>query len=119
MQTVPCDSGETQNAAELRYPKELLNSIEARASLLDHEIALKKGFIVMLLRNIKPSSGHVNSTRCVVENMTFNLVFLTSVSGSKTGVRLILPQMNCTVGKDDFQYQDSEDINFLFDSALR
>ena len=100
--SVSCDSVEAQNAAELRYPQELLNSIEAGASLPDHEIALKKGFIVMLLRNVKPSSGHVNGTRYVVENMTPNLLFLTSVSGSKTGVRLILPRMNCTVGKDDF-----------------
>ena len=100
--SLSCDSVEAQNSAELRYPQELLNSIGARASLPDHEIALKKGFIVVLLRNIKPSSGHVNGTRYFVENMTFNLLFLTSVSGSKKGVRLVLPRMNCTVGKDDF-----------------
>ena len=96
------DSVEAQNASELNYPVELLNSIEVGASLPDHEVALKKGFIVMLLRNIKPSSGHVNGTRYVVENMTPNVLFLTSVSDSKTGEQLILPRMNCTVSKDDF-----------------
>ncbi len=74
------DSLEAQNAAELRYPQELLNPIEVGASLPDHEIALKKGFIVMLLRNIKPSSGHVNGTRYVVDNLTYHLLFLSSYS---------------------------------------
>ena len=54
------DSVETQNAAEHRYPIELLNTVEVGASLPDHVIALEKGFIVMILRNINPSSGHVN-----------------------------------------------------------
>ncbi len=56
----------------------------------------------MLLRNIKPSSGHVNRTRYVIENMTQNLLFLTSVSGSKKGTRLTLPRMNCMVRADNF-----------------
>ena len=70
-----CVSVEAQNAAELRYPVELLNSIEVVASLSDHEIAFKKGFIVMLLRNIRPSSGRFNETRYVVHNMTSNVLF--------------------------------------------
>ena len=82
--SVVCDSVEAQNAAELRYPVELLNSIEVDASLPGLEIALKKGLIVMLLRNIKLSSGHVNGTRYVVDNMTPNVLFLTSVLGSNT-----------------------------------
>ena len=70
--SVFCDTLEAQESADLKYPQELLNSIEVGASLSDHEIALKKGFIVMLLRNIKPSAGHANGTRYVVENMTSN-----------------------------------------------
>ena len=55
----------------------------------------------MLLRNIKPCPGHVNGNRYVVDNMTHNMLFLTSMSGSKTGKRLMLLQMNCTVFKGD------------------
>ncbi len=47
--SVVCYSLKSQNAAEQIYPQELLNSIEVGASLLDHEISLKKGFIVMIL----------------------------------------------------------------------
>ena len=97
-----CDSVEAQNATEWRYAQEFLNSIEAGGSLPDHEVALKKGFIAILLRNIKPSYGDVKVTRYATENMTPNLLLLKSVSASKTGVRIILHRMNCTVGKDDF-----------------
>ena len=100
--SVVCDSVEVQNAAELRTPVELLNSIEVDASFPYHEIALKKGFIVMLLRNTKHSSGHGKRTRYVVDDVTPNVLLLTSVSGSKTGERLILPRMNYTISKDDF-----------------
>ena len=51
---------------------------------------------------MKPSSGHVNLTRYVVESMTTNLLFPTSVSSSRAEVRLILPRMKCTLSKDDF-----------------
>ena len=103
--SVLCDSLEAKEAAELRYSQELLNSIEIGASLPNHEISLKKGFIVKSLQNIKPSAGHVNGTKYEVVRMTTNLLFLTSVSGSKTGSRLILLRMNCTVCKDDFTIQ--------------
>ncbi len=100
--SVSSNSKEAQAAAELRYPQELLNSIEAGPSLPDHEIRVKKGFVVMLLRKIKPSLGHVNGTRYAIERMTQNLLFLKSVSRSQKGNRLTLPRMNCSVSVDDF-----------------
>ncbi len=51
------DSSKAGSKAELRYTQELLNSVEAGASLSYHEIKLKKGFIVMLLRNISYLPG--------------------------------------------------------------
>ncbi len=76
--SVVCDDLEVQKSAELNYPQELLNSIDAGSSLPDHEINLKEAFIVMLLRNIRPQSGHVNGTRYILEIMTPNLLFLIS-----------------------------------------
>ena len=96
------DSVEAQNATELKYTVELLNSIEVRASLPDHEIALKKGLIFKLLRNIKPSLRHAHGTRYVVDNMTNNVLFLASVTGSKTGDRLNYLNELCAVSKDYF-----------------
>ena len=85
VESVVCASVDSQNAAELGHPVHLLNSIEVGASLPDHEITVKKGFIIILLREIKPSSGYVNRARYVVDKITSNVLFLTSMSGSKTG----------------------------------
>ena len=67
---------EDQKAMELKYPPEFLNSIDAGSSLPDHEIKLKKRFVVMLLRNVRQRCGHVNGTRYVVAKMTKNFPFL-------------------------------------------
>ena len=100
--SVSCESLEAQSKAELQYPQELLNSIEGSASFPDHEIKLKKGLIVIILRNIKPCFGHVNGTRYLVERISANFLFLTSVFCSKKGTRLTLPRMICSVPADDF-----------------
>lgn len=96
------DNPELQKAMELTYPQELLNSVETGSSLPEHLLRIKKGFIVMLLRNIRPRDGHVNGTRYVVENMSANLLFLRAVSGTHRGNALALPRMNCSPGVEDF-----------------
>ena len=97
-----CDNPEERKALELKYPPEPLNSIETGSSLPDHEIVLKKFFVVMLLRNIRQKCGHVNGTRYVVRLMTNNLLFLRAVSGTAKGSCLVLPRMNCIPGVDEF-----------------
>ncbi len=77
------DNPEEPKALELKYPPELLNSIETGSSLLDHEIVLKKGFVFTLIRNIRQNCGHVNGTQHVVRHMTNNLLFLRAVSQRK------------------------------------
>ena len=100
--SVTADDPDQQAALELRYPQELLNSLETGSSIPDHLIHLKKGFVVMLLRNIRPKQGHVNGTRYVVVNMTDNLLFLRAVSGKNQGESFALPRMNCLPGMEDF-----------------
>ena len=51
--SVVSDNPDDQKKTELRYSQELQYSIEAESSLPDHEIRLKIGFIVILLRNIR------------------------------------------------------------------
>ena len=97
-----CDNPEDQKAMELKYPPKLLNSIDTGSSLPDHEIVLKDGFVIMLLRNIRQKCGHVNGTRYIVRKMTKNLLFLRAVSGTAKGNLLVLPRMNCIPGSDDF-----------------
>ncbi len=109
-----CDSKERQAAVELQYPQELLNYIEAGASLPDHDISLKKD---LFSRYFETSNFFwVTAT---VQGMRSreglkNLLFLKLVSGSQKSNRLALPRMNCSVNVDDFQYLASEDANSRF-----
>ena len=52
----------------------------------------------------KDSLLHFFETSSHLQDMlkTAYMIFLMSVSGSKTAERLVLPRMNCTVSKDDF-----------------
>ncbi|CDF32173.1 unnamed protein product [Chondrus crispus] len=96
------DKVENEDTNALIYPTEMLNTLTAGSALPDHKLKLKKGFIVMLLRNLDPATGHVNGARYVIENMTNNLLFLRVTTGSHQGNRLCLPRMPCRPGDDNF-----------------
>ncbi|CDF36818.1 partial DNA helicase [Chondrus crispus] len=96
------DKVESEDTNALFYPTEMLNTLTAVSALSDHNLKLKKGFIVMLLRNVDPATGHVNGARYVTENMTNNLLFLRVTTGSHQGNRLCLPRMPCGPGDDNF-----------------
>ncbi|CDF40018.1 unnamed protein product [Chondrus crispus] len=98
------DKVESEDTNALIYPTEMLNTLTAGSDLPDHKLKLKKGFIVMLLRNLHPTSGHVNGARYVIEKMTNNLFFLRVTSGSHEGNRLCLPRMPCRPGDDNFPF---------------
>ncbi|CDF39624.1 Helicase-like protein [Chondrus crispus] len=82
------DKVENEDTNALIYPTEMLNTLTAGSALPDHKLKLKKGFIVMLLRNLDPATGHVNGAPYVIENMTNNLLFLHVTTGSHQGNRL-------------------------------
>ncbi|CDF39890.1 ATP dependant DNA helicase [Chondrus crispus] len=98
------DKVESEDTNALIYPTEMLNTLTAGSDLPDHKLKLKKGFIVMLLRNLDPTSGHVNGARYVMEKMTNNLFFLRVTSGSHEGNRLCLPRMPCGPGDDKIPF---------------
>jgi len=81
--SVTSDDDAEAKELELKYPQEVLNSMPGNANLPDYSLKLKTGFIVMLLRNIRPKESHVNGIQYVVRNMT-------------------LPRINCIPGQHDF-----------------
>ena len=89
-------------APELSYPVEVLNTLSAGSALPDHELKLKKNFIVMLLRNLNPMHGHVNGARYQVVRMSNTLLILKSITGVHSGKILALPRMPCSPGDENF-----------------
>lgn len=93
---------EDEDLNALRYPVELLNTVPGNASLQDHVLKFKKGFPVILLRNLDVNNWHVNGTRLIVEDLMANVLKLKVAVGDHKGNKLILPRMPCTMNKDEF-----------------
>ena len=96
------DKVKSEETNALIYPTELLNTLTAGSALPDHKLKLKKAFIVILLRNLDPTAGHVNGARYVIEDMTNTLLFLRVTTESHEGNRLCLLRMPCGPGDDNF-----------------
>ena len=74
------------------YPQEFLNTIDLQG-IPPHHLKLKSGAIIMLLRNMNPSEGHVNGTRYVVQNLLPHVIDATAISGSNVGAKLFIPRI--------------------------
>ena len=74
------------------YPTEFLNTIELQG-IPSHHLELKPGAVVILLRNLNPSEGHVNGTRYIVQNLLPHVIDATAISGSKIGNKIFIPRI--------------------------
>ena len=77
---VKCDSEEEQN----NYPTEFLNSLTP-SGMTPHQLNLKVGYIVVLLRKISLKQGLCNSSRLEVVRLHRNCVQAKLISGLNAG----------------------------------
>ena len=57
-----------------------------------HTLKLKKGMLVMLIRNLNPAEGHCNGVKYVINNLLDRVIEVTAVSGSNIGSKLFVPR---------------------------
>jgi ATP-dependent DNA helicase PIF1 len=74
------------------YSVEFLNFISA-GSLPQHKLEMKKGCIMMLLRNLNPREGLANGTRVIVKNMYNHLVEVQIFGGPHDGKVALIPRI--------------------------
>ena len=84
--------GEDQNALQLNYPVEFLNSVNL-AGLPPHALDLKKHAVVMLIRNLSITRGLCNGTRLVVEDMKPRVIKARIISSSHSGSVHLIPRV--------------------------
>ncbi|CAN1801729.1 ATP-dependent DNA helicase PIF1 [Linum perenne] len=84
-----------QSVADPEFPVEMLNSLQV-PGFPDHEIKLKVGVPIILLRNIDQSAGLCNGTRMVVKLLGKWFIEAQIISGSNLGESVFLPRMTLT-----------------------
>lgn len=77
------------------YPVEFLNA-QHISGISPHKLSLKKGTIVMLIRNLNPKKGLCNGTRLVVKGMHQRFIECEIVSQSHKGATVFLPRIDLT-----------------------
>ncbi|CAN1787491.1 ATP-dependent DNA helicase pif1 [Linum perenne] len=92
--TIDSEKGK-QNVIHPEFPNELLNSLQI-PGFPDHEIKLKVGVPIILLRNIDQAAGLCNETRMVVKLLGQWFIEAEIISGSNIGESVFLPRMTLT-----------------------
>ena len=58
-----------------------------------HLLKLKRGAMVILLRNMDPKNGHCNGVKYIVQNIRPHVLELKAITGSSSGSFLMLPRI--------------------------
>ena len=80
---------------ELMYPVEYLNSITCSGLPL-HNLQLKVGCPVMILRNLNPGEGVCNGSRGVVTRMSNRVLEVRLLTGDNAGKTTFIPRLSIT-----------------------
>uniref|UniRef100_A0A6N2MB69 ATP-dependent DNA helicase n=1 Tax=Salix viminalis TaxID=40686 RepID=A0A6N2MB69_SALVM len=89
--SVSTSSTESDDASSL-YPIEYINQLEFNG-IPSHELALKIGTPVMLLRNISPSIGLCNGTRLIITQLSSKVIQAQIITGSNIGNQVFIPRI--------------------------
>ena len=71
---------------------EFLNSIRA-SGVPNHNLVLKVGAPIMMLRNMDQSAGLCNGTRLLVDHLGDRILQATVISGSNIGYKVFIPRI--------------------------
>ncbi|KAJ6951656.1 hypothetical protein NC653_040948 [Populus alba x Populus x berolinensis] len=89
-----CDSIQTTSGdidnIDLLYPIEFINQLDFNG-VPQHNISLKIGTPIMLLRNLSPSAGLCNGTRLIVTQLAERIIEAQIITGSNIGDRVFIP----------------------------
>ncbi|KAK1354048.1 hypothetical protein POM88_047304 [Heracleum sosnowskyi] len=86
------DFGGTEVQKNAAFPIEYLNSISI-AGMPPHDLKLKVGVVVMLIRNLNQTLGLCNGTRMVVSKCLKNCIECEVICGTFLGTRHFIPRM--------------------------
>ncbi|KAL7120574.1 hypothetical protein ACP275_02G130000 [Erythranthe tilingii] len=91
----PCTANESVDSHHDIHTPEFLNTITS-SGLPNHELKLKKGVPVMLLRNIDQSNGLCNGTRLTITRLGNRVLEAKIISDSNVGQKVFIPRLSLT-----------------------
>jgi ATP-dependent DNA helicase PIF1 len=77
---------------ELMLPVEFLNTLNI-SGVPAHQLKLKRGVPILLMRNINAEEGLCNGTRLRVENLTRNCIHAKILTGTRRGHDVLIPRI--------------------------
>ena len=99
-QYLSCDkvlkAPDSHESYDILYPIELLNSLNG-SNFPTHELNLKVGIPIILLRNLNQSIGLCNGTRLIVTSLGDMVIQATIMSGSFAGHSVLIPRIRLTL----------------------
>ncbi|XP_019240131.1 PREDICTED: uncharacterized protein LOC109220120 [Nicotiana attenuata] len=87
-----CKASVNTNDEDLLYPTEFLNSLRF-PGIPNHDVHLKVGTPLMLLRNLNQSEGLCNGTRLIIMHLSKWSVSANIISGKNIGSRVTIPRI--------------------------
>lgn len=90
-------------AATDNYPMQFINSLTP-SGMPPHELKLKKGSIVMLMRNLNPLRGLLNGTRMLILSLNELFIHGKILTGSKKGEQSYIPRINLSPSDADLPF---------------
>ena len=74
------------------YPQEYLNTLSP-SGMPPHQLKVKVGCPIMLMRNMQPQQGHCNGTKYIVVSLHDNIIEAVVASGAYKGNKLFIPRI--------------------------
>ncbi|XP_012844339.1 PREDICTED: uncharacterized protein LOC105964359 [Erythranthe guttata] len=91
----PCTANESVDSHHDIHTPEFLNTITS-SGLPNHELKLKKGVYVMLLRNIDESNRLCNGTRLTITRLGNRVLEAKLILGTNVGQKFFIPRLSLT-----------------------
>ena len=96
------------------YPTEFLNSLISPSGVPPHEMGLKVGYPVMLLRNVDAQHGHCDDIKYRLTHLYDNVIEAVVAVGAYQVNRLFLPRISIRPSEKELSlYHDSNAIPHL------
>ncbi|XP_045035977.1 ATP-dependent DNA helicase PIF1-like [Daphnia magna] len=99
------DTIDSEDPEEIsNYPPEILNTFNV-SGLPPHQLKLKIGAIVILLKNIDSRQGLCNGTRLIIKALSGNLIVAEIAAGKHKGHNVFLPRMSMSPTDSDLPFK--------------